>query len=98
MWQDEMQLTGMLLTCDSSKEYKLNMDKSSSEWLRHTPVLIFNSILFYPLYFEQSIEDKVHVLTEQSVINQVANRLYFIINNGYHGNMPTISKSGGVKV
>jgi len=39
------------------------------------PNFDLSSIFALPVLIWASIEDKVHVLTEQSLINQVANRL-----------------------
>ena len=33
-------------------------DATHSDWLKHTPILIFAQFLLYPLYFEQVLKTK----------------------------------------
>ena len=46
---------------------------------------------------ELLLEECVHSIIKQSLIEKLANRLYFIINKYYHGNMPIITKLVGIK-
>ena len=41
-----------------------------SEWLRHSPILILAQFLLHPFI---SNEDKVHIVTKQTLINPVEN-------------------------